>query len=190
MHTTNSNRYLMPIWVLTRTSIAIGRDYYFFSGLCYSLCFQANTNTLESNSINLFIVSLFSSCLLAAMTTFKPYKEKKNNTIESFYLLNLVLLTFSSLYVLATGQLDSQVFAYSILVGVAFLSFMLVIGYHVYLIVPTRKCFKSNFPTHSPAIQLVEEEQEEEFEDIPTNNNNTNLCYISREPLLEMINLH
>ena len=143
----------------------------------------ANTNALESGSINLFIVNLVSCFLLAATTTFKPYKKKINNITESCYLLNLVLLSSSSLYI--SDSSSNQVYAYSILVGVAFLGFLMATGYHIYLKIPTKKCHTSESPPSSQAderFELMREEEKEEGEDFNTDSTVFNL---SLEPSLK-----
>ena len=149
---------------------------------------NVNTNASGSASINLFIVVLVIFCLLTATTTFKPYKKNINNALESIYLLNLVFLSSSSLYISGAGLLQSQVIAYSILVGIALLVFVLVIGYHVYQKVPTRKCYRNKPPRNLPQVnanidQVEEEENGEEF------NTDNSVFKVYREPLLEINSL-
>ena len=116
-------------------------------------------NTLGSTSINLMIVNLASSFLAILTAFFKPYKRRENNVLELFYLLNLVCLSSSSLYIIGHEQLQekNQVYAFSVLVGMAFLVFILVIGYHTYQKMPTKQCHRTVPPPSPNADRNVED---------------------------------
>ena len=73
-------------------------------------------------------------------------------------------------------------------IGVAFLGFLMVTVYHVYL-KTTKKCCKTNPPANPQPderidlMEVDEEEDDEEEEEIKTSSTVFNL---SREPLLEL----
>ena len=140
---------------------------------------NVNTNALESASSNLLIVCLFMTCLLVATATFKPYKRNRNNKIETFFLLNLVILSLSSLYI---SGLSTQVYAYSFLVGVAFLEFVLVVAYHSYLKMRMKLFHKTQpqaLSTQQADINVKEVEEDE------NNTYSTEESSSLREPLMD-----
>ena len=102
---------------------------------------NVNTNVLGGLSLNLLLITLTTSCLLAATAAVRPYKETKNNILECFYLLNLVFLSSSGLYV-SCNAVEHQVYIYSVLVSLSLLSFLIVSSHHGYIRVKSLSALK------------------------------------------------
>ena len=112
-----------------------------------------NTDALGGLSLNLLLITLATSCLLAATAAVQPYKETKNNILECFYLLNLVFLSSSSLYV-SFNAADHKVYIFSVLVGMSFLSFLLVSSHHGYIRMSALKFRCLDIKSHTDIVQM------------------------------------
>jgi hypothetical protein len=86
-------------------------------------------NFTNNPGSNLLAISVLSSILLAVLTfAGGVYKSILNNTLEIVSLLNLLLLSVSTLYVIFTGQ--SRVVTTHISTCVAFIVFIILILHH------------------------------------------------------------
>ena len=84
-----------------------------------------NTNALDGPVLNLFLLTLSASFLLAITAAVKPYKTTVNNAIEAFHLTNLVVLAAASLYVSNTESgPGNQESIYVTLVGISLIFFI------------------------------------------------------------------
>ena len=63
----------------------------------------ANTNTLAGPQLNLFLLTLSSSALLALTAALKPYRNKLLNALEIMHLAILLIFSSSNLYISYTG---------------------------------------------------------------------------------------
>ena len=84
-----------------------------------------NTNALDGPVLNLFLLTLSASFLLAITAAVKPYKTTVNNAIEAFHLTNLVVFSAASLYVSNTESgPGNQESIYVTLVGISLIFFI------------------------------------------------------------------
>ena len=109
-----------------------------------ALILAFTANVLGNPRLNLLLVIIACSGVM----TFKwnlgrIYKQRIVNLVESFYLQNLILLALSTIYISHNSEspLISQEVASYILVGSAFLVFLITAGYHIFV---QMKAFKNS----------------------------------------------
>ena len=93
----------------------------------------ANTNTVAGPQLNLLLLTLSSSALLALTTALRPYKNKLLNGLEIFHLTILLVFSASYLYI-STNAANSdgvRAYVYIILVGTCFLVFLGIFIGHI-----------------------------------------------------------
>ena len=93
----------------------------------------ANTNTLAGPQLNLFLLTLSSSALLALTAALKPYRNKLLNALEIMHLAILLIFSSSNLYISYTGAgTRCHTYLYIVLVGICFLVFLGICMGHVW----------------------------------------------------------
>ena len=161
-------RYWTGLLLLTRVALIV-----LFSS-------NTNTNMLGGLSLNLLVISLSASCLLAVTAAVKPYKKVRNSAIESFYLLNLVFLSSSSLYASSTNsESESQLYVYLFLVGTSFILFICISVYHVYIRLKSVCNKRSSSSSHIETSQSSDTPERET--DLPADCTHSELQTINRE---------
>ena len=79
----------------------------------------ANTNTVAGPQLNLLLLVLSSSSLLALTTALKPYRNKLLNGLEIFHLTILLIFSSSNLYVSSIGiGVEAHEYIYVSLIGI------------------------------------------------------------------------
>ena len=115
----DNRRYWVGIMLLARVFLMV-----LFSSI-------ANTNTVAGPRLNLLLLSVSSSALLALTAFLKPYKNRLLNGLEMFYLASLFLLSSSSLYLIDISN-ELRAYIYIILVGISFFVFVGVCVGHIW----------------------------------------------------------
>ena len=93
----------------------------------------ANTNTLAGPQLNLFLLTLSSSALLALTAALKPYRNKLLNALEIFHLAILLIFSSSNLYISHIGAgIIPQTYIYIVLVGICLFVFLGICVGHVW----------------------------------------------------------
>ena len=93
----------------------------------------ANTNTVAGPQLNLLLLVLSSSALLALTTALKPYRNKLLNGLEIFHLTILLMFSSSNLYVSSIGiGVEAREYIYVSLIGICFIVFLGVCVGHVW----------------------------------------------------------
>jgi hypothetical protein len=93
----------------------------------------ANTNTLAGPRLNLLLLTLSSSGLLALTAALRPYKTRLLNALEVFHLSLLLAFSASNLYVSDTGTgTGERAYIYTVIVGISFIAFLGVCIRHVW----------------------------------------------------------
>ena len=93
----------------------------------------SNTNTVAGPQLNLLLLTLSSSALLALTTALRPYKNRLLNGLEIFHLAILLIFSSSNLYVssfVTTTEVRAGI--YVVLVGTCFLVFLGVCVGHIW----------------------------------------------------------
>lgn len=129
-HSPNENKYIWwtGFMLLVRSALL--------------LAFTANT--LGNPRINLVLVIIMCSGVMALRWNLgKVYKRWIVNTIESFYLQNLILLALFTLYISYNSDNihRDQAIVFYTLVGSAFLVFLVIVSYHTLM---QMKAFKNS----------------------------------------------
>ena len=103
----------------------------------------SNTNTAAGPQLNLLLLSLSSSALLALTAYLKPYKKKLLNGLEIFHLTLLLIFSSTSLYISRIGTgIGPRAYIYAVFVGISFLVFLGICTVHIWYRVqkaPVRK---------------------------------------------------
>ena len=117
----DSHRYWTGMLLLARVVLIV-----LFSSI-------ANTNSVAGPQLNLLLLTLSSSALLALTAALRPYKNKLFNALETFYLSILLTFSSSNLYISSIGTgTGPRAYIYIVLVGVCFLVFLGICGGHVW----------------------------------------------------------
>ena len=83
--------------------------------------------------LNLLLLSLSSSALLALTAAIKPYKNKLLNALEIFVLTLLLIFSSANLYISSIGTgIGARAYIYIVLVGICFLVFLGICVGHVW----------------------------------------------------------
>ena len=117
----DSHRYWTGMLLLARVVLIV-----LFSSI-------ANTNTAAGPQLNLLLLTLSSSALLALTAALRPYKNKLLNALETFYLSILLIFSSSNLYITSIGTgIGPRAYIYIVLVGVCFFVFLGICVGHVW----------------------------------------------------------
>ena len=117
----DSHRYWTGMLLLARVVLIV-----LFSSI-------ANTNTVAGPQLNLLLLSLSSSALLALTAAIKPYRDKLLNGLEIFFLTLLLIFSSSNIYISSIGTgIGGHVYIYIVLVGICFLVFLGICVGHVW----------------------------------------------------------
>jgi hypothetical protein len=101
----------------------------------------ANTNTVAGPQLNLLLLTLSSSGLLALTAALRPYKTRLLNALEVLHLSLLLILSAANLYVSSTGTgIGARAYIYTVLVGISFIVFLGVGIGHVWYRIRTLRC--------------------------------------------------
>ena len=93
----------------------------------------ANANTVAGPQLNLLLLVLSSSSMLALTTALKPYRNKLLNGLEIFHLTILLMFSSSNLYVSSIGiGVEAREYIYVSLIGICFIVFLGVCVGHVW----------------------------------------------------------
>ena len=109
-----------------------------------ALILAFTANVLGNPELNLLLVIITCSGVLTFRWNLgRIYKQRIVNLIESFYLQNLILLALSTIYIShnSDSPLRDQNIASYLLVGSAFLVFLIIAGYHIFM---QMKAFKNS----------------------------------------------
>ena len=117
----DSHRYWTGMLLLARVVLIV-----LFSSI-------ANTNTVAGPQLNLLLLVLSSSTLIALTAVLKPYKTRLLNGLELFHLAMLLMFASSNLYVssIGTGS-EARAYIYIFLVGICFLVFLGICVGHIW----------------------------------------------------------
>ena len=100
----------------------------------------SNTNTVAGPQLNLLLLTLSSSLLLALTASLRPYKRKHINGLEIFHLSLLLVISASNLYVSSIGSgTGPRVYIYVVLVGICFLVILGTCAAHIWCKVQTAR---------------------------------------------------
>ena len=92
-----------------------------------------NTSKLGGPLLNLLLLTLSASGLLALTAAVQPYKKKMNNVIEMFYLTLLILFSATNLYVTNRDtEVINRDYIYVVLVGASFIFFLGICVGHIW----------------------------------------------------------
>ena len=117
----DSCRYWMGMSLLVRVVLIV-----LFSSL-------SNANTVTGPQLNLLLLTLASSAILAATTALRPYKNKLLNGLEIFHLGLLLTFSATNLYILnSNSATDMSGYIYIVLIGIWFLVFLGVCVGHIW----------------------------------------------------------
>jgi hypothetical protein len=157
------------------------------------LTFAINAN--GSESVNLVAVSSVTLALLAIQR--KIYEQRWKDLLESFFILNLGIFSVATFYLKEESKNSSQFIVSSISVGIAFISFIGILTYHICLVFKsasnlwklyllpffqkTRRIFKAR--SISEGEKVIEGEEKSELHTLPTS---SDIGVHLREPLLEL----
>lgn len=86
--------------------------------------------------LNLLLLTLSSSALLAVTAAVRPYKNRLLNELEIFHLVLLLLISSTFLFTLTIGY--GQMYIYIVLVGMSFLLFVAVFIGHIWHTIKTK----------------------------------------------------
>ncbi len=99
-------------------------------------------NVLGDPKVNLLITTIMVISLLTLNVNLGyAYKSRLLNLIESSFILNLGMLSLWSGFIAkdSTKSFESQLIVTSLMVGLAFVKFILVVSYHVYLLLKRKE---------------------------------------------------
>jgi hypothetical protein len=160
------------------------------------LTFAINAN--GSENVNLVAVSSVSLALLAIQRRVYEHIYRWKDLLESFFILNLGIFSVATFYLKEESKNASQFIVSSISVGIAFISFIAILTYHIYLVFKsasslwklyllpffqkTRRIFKAT--SVSEGERVIEGEEKTELHTLPSFSE----VGVSdlREPLLEL----
>ena len=141
----------------------------------------ANTNTVVGPQLNLLLLVLSSSSLLALTTALKPYRNKLLNGLEIFHLTILLMFSSSNLYVSSIGiGVEAREYIYVSLIGIVFIVFLGVCVGHMWYKArrartgrrsepPQEREEEERYPLWRVArVRAEDEEEEREVVTIPT----------------------
>lgn len=109
-----------------------------------ALILAFTANILGNPKLNLLLVIITCSGVMTFRWNLGTiYKQRVVNLIESFYLQNLILLALSTIYIShnSDSPLRDQKIASYVLVGSAFLVFIIIASYHIFM---QMKAFKNS----------------------------------------------
>ncbi len=157
------------------------------------LTFAINAN--GSENVNLVAVSSVTLALLAIQR--RVYEHRWKDLLESFFILNLGIFSVATFYLKEESKDASQFVVSSISVGIAFISFIGILTYHIYLVFKSasnlwklyllpffqkiRRIFKAT--SISEGEKVIEGEEKSELHTLPTS---SDIGVHLREPLLEL----
>lgn len=87
-------------------------------------------NTIGSGSVNLLAISSVATTL--AITKGRVYEKHYNDVLESSFILNLCIFSVATFYVREEGS-GGQYILSSVSVGAAFVTFIGIVSFHVYI---------------------------------------------------------
>ena len=157
-------------------------------------------NTLGSATINILAVSTVAAALLALQS--RIYERRFNDILESISLLNLCIFSIATFY-LKKGDHDdggkSQLYLSSISVAIAFLSFIVILLYHLILRIRSTNVWNDNckpfIHNQTHGRHLIRNLVTDINTDTQANSDNDNVCATPtstvvdirlREPLIEL----
>ena len=157
-------------------------------------------NTFGSNSINILAVSIVSAALLAIKR--RVYENWVKDILESSFILNLCILSVATFYLYEEFDENSksQQIPSVVSIGVAFITFIGVILYHISLVIKSSSIWKVHvFPFIEKSLLLskilritpiikgktvaARDKDAAELQALPTS---TEVDVDLREPLLEI----
>ena len=163
------------------------------------LTFAVNAN--GSDSINILAVASVSIALLTMHR--RVYEHWGKDLLELSFVFNLGIFSVATFYLKEESNNDkSQFILSSISVGIAFMTFLGILFFHISLVVKSTKIWKvsmlpfiQTFPSLSKILGIIpdkttaggEQEVAAELQALPTS---TEVDVDLREPLLEITELH
>ena len=125
-------------------------------------------NALGDPKINLLIIATMVISLLTLNVHLgHAYKSRLLNLIESSFIINLGVLSLWSSFITkdSTKSVESQVIVSSLMIGLAFVKFMLILSYHIYLLLKRKEMLQylrcgCKFCRRDGYVRLVNEDDE------------------------------
>ena len=102
-----------------------------FTRTCLSISYSALSNK-EHITILVIVSSVLSGVALILWLQHKLYENNFANVLEGSFILNIIVLSFTSYHVITRDKKSFQLILSHTFIGIAFIEFLLILGFHAW----------------------------------------------------------
>ena len=157
-----------------------------FTRTCLSITYSALSNK-EHITILVIVSSVLTGVALIPWLHHKVYEKNFVNVFEGSFILNIIVLSFTSYHIITQKLTNSQLILSHTFIGIAFIEFLLILSFHAWHRLNLkwlymRYCKNTSAEVLSSSIQCVAKVKDI---DKTGENASTSMVFSIREPLLD-----